>query len=107
VPDGQMEVRSESLRQSGSDLQRASDALDQAWKSFQPDAKNLPYGQTDTVGSLIGPAYEAVLEWAQTSYDSAVQGFAEFGEAIRQMADTFDASEQANTGAVEDVGRSL
>lgn len=107
MSDGGIEVRSGSLRRAGTDLHRASDALDQAWKGFQPDAKNLKYGSTDMVGSLIGASYEAVLELAHTSYDSAAKAFASFGDAIHRMADQYDTSEQANAGAVEGVGRNL
>jgi hypothetical protein len=100
-----MEIRSETLRRAGSDLHRAADALDQAWTAFQPDAKNLKYGTTDMVGSLIGSSYEAVLEWAHTTYDSAAKAFASFGDAIHAMADRYDSAEQSTADAAERVGK--
>jgi len=102
-----MEIESGSLRQAGSDLHRAADALDQAWQGFQPDAKNLKYGETDMVGSLIGSSYEAVLEWAHTTYDSAAKAFASFGDAIHSMADTYDGADESTAAAAEHVGGGL
>ncbi|HEU5158264.1 MAG TPA: type VII secretion target [Streptosporangiaceae bacterium] len=104
MADGQMEIEPGSLRQAGSDLHRAAEALDQAWQAFQPDAKNLRYGTTDTVGSLIGASYEGVLAWANTTYDSAAKAFASFGDAIHQMAERFDSAEQSTRSAVDHVG---
>jgi len=102
-----MEIQSGTLRQAGSDLHRASAALDQAWQAFQPDAKNLEYGTTDMVGSLIGSSYEAVLEWAHTTYDSAAQAFASFGDAINNMADRYDTADQSVADAAQHVGGDL
>jgi hypothetical protein len=99
-----MEIQSGSLRRAGSDLHRAAEALDQAWQAFQPDAKNLKYGSTDMVGSLIGSSYEAVLEWAHTTYDSAAKAFASFGDAIHQMADQYDSADQSTAAAAEGAG---
>ena len=93
------------MRQAGADLHRAAQALDEAWKGFQPDAKNLKYGSTDMVGSLIGASYEAVLAWAQTSYDSAAKAFGSYGDAIHTMADQYDSADQASTDAAKRVGR--
>lgn len=101
----EIEIRSGSLRRAGSDLHRAAQDLDQAWKGFQPDAKNLKYGSTDMVGSLIGASYEAVLEWAHTSYDSAAKAFGSFGDAINTMADKYDNAEQSSTDAVKSAGK--
>lgn len=101
----EIDIRSGSLRKAGSDLHRASQALDQAWKGFQPDAKNLKYGSTDMVGSLIGTAYEAVLEWAHTSYDSAAKAFASYGDAIHHMADQYDSADRSSTEAAKRVGK--
>jgi hypothetical protein len=102
-----IDIRSGTLRQAGLDLHRAADALDQAWKAFQPDAKNLKYGSTDMVGSLIGASYEAVLEWAHTTYDSAAKAFGSFGDAIRTMADTYDSADQDSADAAERAGEGL
>jgi hypothetical protein len=104
VADGEMEIQSGSLRRAGSDLHRAAEALDQAWQAFQPDAKNLKYGSTDMVGSLIGSSYEAVLEWAHTTYDSAAKAFASFGDAIHAMADQYDSADETTKAAAEQVG---
>jgi uncharacterized protein YukE len=104
VASGEMDIQSGSLRQAGSDLHRAAQALDQAWKSFQPDAKNLKYGETDMVGSLIGASYEGVLEWAHTTYESAVGAFASFGDAIHDMADQYDSADQSTEAAAQRVG---
>jgi uncharacterized protein YukE len=102
-----MQIQSGTLRQAGSDLHRASAALDQAWQAFQPDAKNLEYGTTDMVGSLIGSSYEAVLEWAHTTYDSAAKAFASFGDAIQSMADQYDSADQSTADAASGAGRDL
>jgi hypothetical protein len=104
VASGEMDIQSGSLRQAGSDLHRAAQALDQAWKSFQPDAKNLKYGETDMVGSLIGASYEGVLEWAHTTYESAATAFASFGDAIHDMADQYDSADQSTEAATQRVG---
>ncbi|HEX6467597.1 MAG TPA: type VII secretion target [Streptosporangiaceae bacterium] len=104
MADGEMEIQSGSLRRAGSDLHRAAEALDQAWQAFQPDAKNLKYGSTDMVGSLIGSSYEAVLEWAHTTYDSAAKAFASFGDAIHSMADQYDSADEATRAAAEHAG---
>jgi hypothetical protein len=103
----EIDIRSGSLRRAGSDLHRASQALDQAWKAFQPDAKNLKYGSTDMVGSLIGSSYEVVLQWAHTSYDSAAKAFGSFGDAIHTMADAYDSADQASGAAAKQVGKDL
>lgn len=103
----EIDIRSGSLRQAGSDLHRASQALDQAWKAFQPDAKNLKYGTTDLVGSLIGSSYEVVLQWAHTSYDSAAKAFGSFGDAIHTMADRYDNADQASEAAAKQAGKDL
>jgi uncharacterized protein YukE len=104
VASDEMDIQSGSLRQAGSDLHRAAQALDQAWKSFQPDAKNLKYGETDMVGSLIGASYEGVLAWATTTYESAVEAFASFGDAIHAMADQYDSADQSTEVATQRVG---
>ncbi len=104
MASGEMDIRSGSLRQAGSDLHRAAQALDQAWKSFQPDAKNLKYGQTDMVGSLIGASYEGVLEWATTTYESAASAFTSFGDAINAMAERYDGADQSTEAAAQRVG---
>ncbi len=101
----EIDIRSGSLRKAGSDLHRASHALDQAWKGFQPDAKNLKYGSTDMVGSLIGASYEAVLAWAHTSYDSAAKAFGSFGDAIHEMADRYDNADDATKHAAKNAGK--
>lgn len=107
MADDEIDIQSGSLRRAGSDLHRASHALDQAWKAFQPDAKNLKYGSTDMVGSLIGTSYEVVLEWAHTSYDSAAKAFASFGDAIHRMADRYDSADQAGSDAAKRIGKDL
>lgn len=107
MANGEMDIQSGSLRQAGSDLHRAADALDKAWQAFQPDAKNLKYGETDMVGSLIGSSYEAVLEWAHTTYDSAAKAFTSFGDAIHSMADTYDSADEATESAAQGVGGGL
>jgi hypothetical protein len=104
VASGEMDIQSGTLRQAGTDLHRAAQALDQAWKSFQPDAKNLKYGETDMVGSLIGASYEGVLEWAHTTYESAATAFASFGDAIHAMADQYDSADQSTEAAAQSVG---
>lgn len=101
----EIEVRLGSLRRAGSDLHRAAQVLDKTWKGFQPDAKNLKYGSTDMVGSLIGASYEAVLEWAHTSYDSAAKAFGSFGDAIYEMADAYDSAERSSTDAAKSAGK--
>lgn len=105
--DGEIQIRSGTLRQAGSDLHKAAADLDQTWKGFQPDAKNLQYGETDLVGSLIGSSYEAVLAWAQTTYNSAVKAFGSFGEAIHQMADRYDGADQSSADAAKRAGEGL
>ena len=107
MADGEMEIQSGSLRRAGSDLHRAAEALDRAWQAFQPDARNLRYGTTDMVGSLIGASYEGVLEWAHTTYDSAAKAFASFGDAIHTMADRYDSADQSTQAAAEDVGEGI
>jgi hypothetical protein len=74
---------------------------------LQPDAKNLKYGSTDMVGSLIGASYEAVLTWAQTSYDSAVKAFGSFGDAIHAMADRYDTADQTSEDAADRVRKDV
>jgi hypothetical protein len=107
VSDDEIDIRPGSLRSAGTDLHKAAQALDQEWKAFQPDAKNLKYGSTDLVGSLIGASYEAVLQWAHTSYDSAATAFASFGDAIHTMADRYDAAERSSEDAAEHVRRDV
>jgi hypothetical protein len=104
VASGEMDIESGSLRQAGSDLHRAAQALDQAWKAFQPDAKNLKYGETDMVGSLIGASYEGVLAWATTTYESAATAFTSFGDAIHAMAEQYDGADQSTEAATHRVG---
>lgn len=107
MPDDEIDIRSGTLRSAGTDLHKAAHALDQAWKAFQPDAKNLKYGSTDMVGSLIGASYEAVLSWAQTSYDSAVKAFGSFGDAIHAMADRYDRADSSSKDAADGVHREV
>ena len=107
MPDDEIDIRSGTLRSAGTDLHKAAHALDQAWKAFQPDAKNLKYGSTDMVGSLIGASYEAVLSWAQTSYDSAVKAFSSFGDAIHKMADRYDTADRTSEDAAEHVRKDI
>jgi len=59
------------------------------------------------VGSLIGASYEAVLEWAHTSYDSAAKAFGSFGDAIHKMADRYDSADQASKDAAKRVGKDV
>lgn len=105
--DEDMNIRSGSLRRLGSDMHQASVDLYQAWKDFQPDAKNLKHGSTDLVGSLIGASYDAVLSWAHTSYDSAAEAFTTFGKAIHTMADRYDTTDQAGKHEAEQAGKSV
>jgi uncharacterized protein YukE len=107
MADGELVARSTSLRQAGSDMHQVAQDLDAAWKAFQPDAKDLRYGTTDLVGSLIGASYEAVLEWAQTTYGSAVEAFSSFGDAIHTMADRYDDADASSTAAFEFVRKEL
>ncbi|WP_433181251.1 hypothetical protein [Actinoallomurus sp. CA-150999] len=107
MTDDGIKIQSGSLRRAASDLHRAGESLDKEWKSFQAQAKDLKYGSTDMVGSLIGASYEAVISWAHTSYDSAVKAFVSFGKAVDVMAARYDGAENAGVAAAKRVGEDL
>jgi hypothetical protein len=94
-----------SLRDGGQSLSDVSERLESAWRALEATAQGMGdiFGDDD-VGSLIGMTYQVAQQIAAESYQSAAQGFGNFGGGLRQMADDFERSEQETGEAVSDVG---
>ncbi|SNS93271.1 hypothetical protein SAMN05421812_102411 [Asanoa hainanensis] len=86
-----------ALRYSGGGVQASADGISQRLSAFQAELASFgqPWGNDD-LGSLIGMAYETVLEVAMDCITENLGGLAEDGAGLVGMADSYDAVEQEN-----------
>ncbi|MEV4539735.1 hypothetical protein AB0J82_38775 [Asanoa sp. NPDC049518] len=90
-------VDAAALRHSGGGVRTAAEGMAQRLAAFQSElaAYGQPWGNDD-LGSLIGMAYETVLEVAMDCITGNLDGLAEDGAGLVDMADSYDAVEQEN-----------
>ncbi|GIF66123.1 hypothetical protein Ais01nite_41580 [Asanoa ishikariensis] len=90
-------VDSAALRYSGGGVRNTAEDMSQRLAAFQSELAS--YGQpwgNDDLGSLIGMAYETVLDVAMDCITENLGGLAEDGAGLVGMADSYDAVEQEN-----------
>lgn len=95
MPD--LDIDSAALRYSGSGVRTTAEDMAQRFTAFQAELSS--YGQpwgNDDLGSLIGMAYEVVMEAAMECITDNLGGLAEDGAGLLGMADNYDAVEQEN-----------
>ncbi len=90
-------IDSAALRYSGGGVQTTAEEMSQRLTAFQSElaAFGQPWGNDD-LGSLIGMAYETVLDVAMDCIAGNLDGLAEDGAGLVGMADSYDAVEQEN-----------
>lgn len=84
------------LRDSGGVLQKASEALQEAWGAL--DAKVQGMGDIfgdDDVGGLIGMSYQAAHDIATENMTSVIEALGGFGEGLNDMAANYEDTETA------------
>ncbi|MDG4820878.1 hypothetical protein O7635_03300 [Asanoa sp. WMMD1127] len=92
-----LNIDSAALRYSGSGVQTTAEDMGQRFTAFQAELASFgqPWGNDD-LGSLIGMAYEVVMEVAMDCISGNLDGLVEDGAGLLGMADNYDAVEQEN-----------
>lgn len=88
------------LRDSGKGMDDVAERIRAEWESLKAESADLDaiFGDgADDVGGLVRMLYEAVHSLAEESFNSAVEDFQAFGEALKRIGDNHDETEQANT----------
>jgi hypothetical protein len=88
----------ESLRTAGRDLTGVADQIDEIWQQFVAQVQGMGdiFGD-DMVGGLIGTSHEAAMEVADDCMNSVIDGFADFGDGLLDMADSYEQTESGAT----------
>jgi hypothetical protein len=104
----ELEVRPESVRGAGRNLQQVAQRLQTEWQAMTATVQGMGdlFGD-DMVSSLIAASYQAAHEIANDSYTSAAEGFQDFGGGLQAMAATYDEAEQETTADVRQAGEAI
>ncbi len=104
----ELEVRPDSLRGAGRDLQQVAQRLQSEWQAMTGTVQGMGdiFGD-DMVSSLIATSYQSAQDIANDSYISAAEGFQDFGGGLQSMAATYNEAEQRTTSDVRHVGEAI
>jgi hypothetical protein len=96
----------DSLREAGKDLFECAQTLNTRWQAFDAQAKGRGdiFGD-DMVGGLIGASYQVAHQIAGEAYLSVVKAFAEFGQGLAAMADSYQVTDESSSATFEQFGK--
>jgi hypothetical protein len=99
------EAEPASLREAGKDLFGCAQQLNTQWQAFDAQARGRGdiFGD-DMVGGLIGASYQVAHQIAGGAYLSVVKSFAEFGQGLAAMANSYQATDESTSAAFDRFG---
>ncbi|GIF07835.1 type VII secretion target [Actinoplanes siamensis] len=96
TPGKAVQVHPPALRDSGDQLRIVAENLAAARRQHGDCTGARDIFGTDPVGSIIGASYAMAQEIAASAYASVSRSFAGFGDILREIADEFEETDEAN-----------
>lgn len=98
-------VSPEEIRASATELEKVADRLDDEFDAFLNRVYDIgpAAGEAEMVGQVVGSGLDEAEVVVIEAVESVVDGLHWFVEALRTMADTYEAAEDQNVQHVEDA----